>query len=75
MSHTIGACDLVCLSLCFQNCFSLRIVCEPLLARLFDGRERFGTTAITRFWTWHPTFERLSLLLHVARIIFLGLFI
>ena len=72
MSHTIGTCDFVHLSLCFQNCFSFHIVCKPLLARLFDGRERFSTKA---FWTWHPTFDRLSLLLHIAWIIFLRLFV
>ena len=75
MSHTIGACEFVCLSLCLQNCFSLRIVCEPFLARLFDCLERFSTTAITRFWTWHPTFDRLSLLFQVARIIYLRRFV
>ncbi len=75
MSHTIGTCDFVFLSLCFQNCFSFRIVCEPLLTRLFDGRERFSTAAFRLFWTWHPNFDRLALLLHVARLIFLGLFV
>ena len=75
MSHTIGACDFVCLSKRFQNCFSLGIVCGPLLECLFDGCERFSTTAFRRFWTWHPTFDRLSLQLHVARIIFARLFV